>query len=103
MAGVISEKDFLTRMGAPDTAHVMGIIAACLEGKGCVALPIRGRIAADIMAARHGEDTSTLEIMEIFATRNINRAPVVDGSGKLVGIVSRRHPPRAAGPAGIAR
>jgi len=92
VAGVISEKDFLTRMGAPDTAHVMGVIATCLEGKGCVALPIRGRVAADIMAVPAitvREDTSTLEIMEIFATRNINRVPVIDGSGKLVGIVSR--------------
>lgn len=92
VAGVISEKDFLSRMGAPDTAHVMGIIAACLGGKGCVAMPIRGRTAADIMAAPAvtvREDTSILEIMEIFSARNINRAPVLDDSGELVGIVSR--------------
>ena len=92
VAGIISEKDFLGRMGAPDTAHVMGVIAACLAGKGCVALPIRGRTAAEIMAAPAitvREDTSTLEITEILAARNINRVPVVDGSGKLVGIVSR--------------
>lgn len=92
VAGVISEKDFLRRMGAPDRAHVMGVIAACLSGNACVARPIRGRMAADIMAAPAitvREDTSTLEIMEVFAARNINRAPVVDGSGKLVGIISR--------------
>ena len=92
VAGVISEKDFLGRMGAPDTAHVMGVIAACLAGKGCVALPIRGRTAAEIMAAPAitvREDTSTLEITEILAARNINRVPVVDGSGALAGIVSR--------------
>ena len=92
VAGVISEKDFLSRMGAADTAHVMGIIAACLGGKGCVAMPIRGRVAADIMAAPAitvREDTSTIEIMSIFTTKHINRVPVIDGSGKLAGIVSR--------------
>ncbi|MHB8834834.1 MAG: CBS domain-containing protein [Candidatus Methylomirabilia bacterium] len=92
VAGVISEQDFLSRMGAPDTAHVMGIIAACLGDKGCVATPIRGNTASDIMAAPAitvREETSALEIAEIFAARNINRVPVVDGSGKLAGIVSR--------------
>jgi CBS-domain-containing membrane protein len=92
VAGVISEKDFLSRMGAADTAHVMAIIAACLAGKGCVAQPIRGRTAADIMAAPAitvREGTSTREIMEIFAARAINRVPVVDGAGRLAGIVTR--------------
>lgn len=92
VAGVISEKDFLSRMGAPDTAHVMGIIAACLGGKGCGATPIRGKTASDIMAAPAitvRAETSTREIMEIFSTRNINRLPVIDRSGKLAGIVSR--------------
>lgn len=92
VAGVISEQDFLSRMGAADTAHAMGIIAACLGGKGCVAMPIRGRTAADIMAAPAvtvREDTSTLEMLEIFSARNINRVPVLDDSGELVGIVSR--------------
>lgn len=92
VAGVISEKDFLRRMGSADTAHIMDVIAACLGGRGCAALPIRGRVAADIMKAPAitvREDTSTLEIMRIFTTMHINRVPVIDGSGKLDGIVSR--------------
>lgn len=92
VAGVISEKDFLSRMGAADSTHVMGIIAACLGGKGCVAAPIRGRTASDIMAAPAItvlEDATALEIMEIFSLRRINRVPVIDGSGRLAGIVSR--------------
>ena len=55
-------------------------------------MPVRGRTASDIMATPAItvlEDTSTLEIMDIFTTKNINRVPVVDGSGKLAGIVSR--------------
>lgn len=92
VAGVISEKDFLSRMGAGDMAGIMGVIAACLGGNGCVAAPIVGGVAADIMAAPAvtvRENTSTREIMEIFTLRTINRVPVLDGAGKLAGIVSR--------------
>lgn len=92
VAGVISEKDFLTRMGGAEAASVMGILAACLGGKGCVAQPIRGHVAADIMAAPAvtvREDVTDLEIMDLFAARRINRVPVVDASGRLAGIVSR--------------
>jgi CBS-domain-containing membrane protein len=104
VAGVISEKDFLTRMGAPDPAHVMSVIASCLGGKGCLATPIRGRTAADIMAAPAvtvREDTSTAEIADLFRTRGINRVPVLDAAGRLAGIVSRADLLRTAhGPAG---
>ena len=92
VAGVITDNDFLSRMGAQDATHVMGIIAACLGGKGCAAMPIRGSKASDIMAAPAitvREDSSTHEIMEILAARDISRVPVIDGSGRLAGIVSR--------------
>jgi CBS domain-containing membrane protein len=92
VAGVISEKDFLRRMGAPDATHLMSIVAAWLNGKGFVALPTRAKVAADIMAAPAitvRADSSAIEIMDLFTTRNINRVPVLDDSGKLAGIVSR--------------
>jgi CBS-domain-containing membrane protein len=104
VAGVISEKDFLSRMGAADTAHVMGIIAACLGGKGCVATPIRGRVAADIMAAPAitvREDTSTIEITEPL--RAIHQpGPRRGRLGQTRRhCLARRHPPRADGSTGI--
>jgi len=92
VAGIISEKDFLSRMGAKDTKHVMGIIAACLGGRSCVAMPIRSKKAADIMAAPAitvRENTTAFEITALFNSHNINRVPVIDGQGKLIGIVSR--------------
>lgn len=49
--GVISEKDFLKKMGAEPSGSFMGVISQCLKNKGCVALPIRGKTAADIMSA----------------------------------------------------
>ena len=92
VAGIVSEKDFLSRMGPPGRVHVMCIVAVCLGGGKCLATPIRGRLASEIMtspAITVHEEASTLEIMEIFNARNINRVPVLDGTGKLSGIVSR--------------
>lgn len=92
VAGVISEKDFLSRLDAGGTTRVMGVIAACLGGRACVAAPLVGGVAADIMASPAvtvQESTSTREITEIFFARAINRVPVIDGAGTLAGIVSR--------------
>ena len=41
--GVISEKDFLEKMGAEPSGSFTGVISQCLKNKGCVALPIRGK------------------------------------------------------------
>ena len=92
VAGVISEKDFLRHMAGAETAHVMGIIAACLAGKACAAMPVRRKQAADIMSSPAivvHEDTPVFEIMELFPAKGINRVPVVSREGRLSGIVSR--------------
>jgi CBS domain-containing protein len=92
VAGVISEKDFLSRMGGKSAGSFMGVVAKCLKDKGCVAIPIRAKKAEDIMtspAVTVSEDTTSLDITTLFKERNINRVPVVDREGCLVGIVSR--------------
>ena len=92
VVGVISEKDFLTRMGEQDAKTFMGVVAECLKGKGCVAVPIRGQNAEDIMtspAVTVNEETSIMEIANIFTEKNINRVPVINQQGRLVGIITR--------------
>jgi CBS domain-containing protein len=92
VVGVISEKDFLRHMGATEPVHAMRVISACLQGKGCVAAPIRSARARDIMSAPPitvTEDTTLFEIMGLFNEKNINRVPVVDDAKRLTGIVSR--------------
>ena len=92
VAGVISEKDFLSRMGARNTRMFMGVVSECLKGKGCVALSIRAKNAEDIMvtpAITVSEDSTLLDITNIFKERKINRVPVVDKEGCLTGIISR--------------
>ena len=87
--GVISEKDFLSRMGAKSS---MEFIARFLKNKGDITEPILKQKAGDIMtspALTVNEDTSISEITDIFKAKNINRVPVINEKGKLVGIISR--------------
>lgn len=99
VAGIISEKDFLGRMGGSKGMTLMHIIADCLQGKGCSARPVRAKSAQDIMsspAVTVGPDTSAGEIAAIFSSQRINRVPVTDTGGSLIGIVSREDIVRAS-------
>jgi CBS-domain-containing membrane protein len=92
VVGIISETDFLFHMGSKDTRSFMDVIAQCLRNKGCVALPIKKQKAEDIMtspAVTVRPDTPVSEIAAIMTEKRINRVPVTDSEGKLIGIVSR--------------
>lgn len=92
VVGVISEKDFLTHMGVTQPQNFMVLVASCLQSRGCVALPIKQRQAADLMSAPAvsvGPDVSVKEIAALFTAKGINRVPVTDPAGRLLGLVSR--------------
>jgi CBS domain-containing protein len=99
VAGIISEKDFLSSMGSGDKTHFMAFISECLQGKGCAVFPVRLQKAEDIMtspATTVREDATVVGISNIFFEKNINRVPVTDREGKLLGIVSRADIVRAS-------
>jgi len=92
VVGIISEKDFLFHMVEKKTRSIMDIIAQCLSNKGCMAIPMRTGQAKDIMIApvcTVFESTPIFEIASILAEKDINRVPVLDKDGHLVGIVAR--------------
>ena len=92
VAGIISEKDFLSRMGMQKNITFMSVVAKCLLGDGCLAVDIRGKSAADIMTAPAitvYEDASIMEIDSLMLKHRVNRIPVVDQKDKLIGIVTR--------------
>lgn len=92
VVGIISEADFLVRMADVAEAGFMGVIAQCLQGKRCLAVPVRGRTAADIMTAPPvtvREGATVAEVAERMTRSGVNRLPVVSPQGVLVGIVSR--------------
>jgi CBS domain-containing protein len=72
VVGVISEKDFLFRMGSEDTRSFMGVVAQCLRNQGCVAISIRQQKAEEIMtspAITVHEDMPVSEIANIFTKK----------------------------------
>jgi CBS domain-containing membrane protein len=92
VTGVISEKDFLAAMAGGEATTFMKVVAQCLQGGACLAAPIRPKCAGDIMsspAITVNELTSVVEVANLLARNKINRVPVVDPEGRLVGIVSR--------------
>ena len=92
VVGVISEKDFLFHMGGKDARSFMEVVVQCLRNKGCVAITLRRQKAEDIMtspAITVRENTPVSEIATIFTEKEINRVPVIDDGGNLLGIVAR--------------
>ncbi len=92
VVGVISEKDFLARMGVSADQNFMSLVAHCLASKGCVALPIKNQQAKDLMTSPAVVIPPSLPVREIaalFQEKKINRAPVVDEEGRILGLVTR--------------
>lgn len=105
VTGVISEKDFLRQMGGPNRTNFMAVVAACLRNKGCVALSIKNKVAKDIMTTPPivvSPEASLEEIAALCAAHGINRVPVVDQNGRLIGLVSRGDLVAALSPGGQA-
>ncbi len=101
VVGIISDKDFLSHMGDGTARTFMDVVAECLRGGGCVAAPVRAKLAEDIMsspAITTLEDTSVMDAARIIIEKGINRIPVVDRNGTLVGIVSRADVVRSSSP-----
>ena len=92
VVGVISEKDFLTRMGVQDAKNFMSLVANCLMTKSCVALPMECALAKDLMhspAVTVAPDTPVKDIAALLTQKSINRVAVTDPAGRLLGLVSR--------------
>lgn len=92
VVGVLSERDFLSRMGGGGTKNFMTVVARCLEAKGCAAVAIREKTVKDIMtspAVTVNKHARFLDIATLLKKKKINRVPVIDQSGCLVGIISR--------------
>ena len=91
LVGIISQKDFLKLM-TTDAQNLMDVLAEYIDGKGCAAGSLRARTAREIMSfpvITVHEDETLAQIAELFASKHINRAPVIDQEGGMIGIVSR--------------
>lgn len=92
IVGVLSEKDFLARMGIRQPLSFMRIVAHCLTNKGCMAMALRNHAVAEIMSTppiTASPDVSIAAISQMFMEKQINRLPIIDLDGQPVGIVTR--------------
>ena len=92
IVGVLSEKDFLAKMGLGQPLSFMQIVAHCLTNKGCMATSLRNHTVSEIMTtpAITARPEMTLgEISSLFIDKQINRLPIVDTKGRPLGIVTR--------------
>lgn len=92
LIGVVSEKDFLVRMGVGAKPTFMGIISGCLTGRGCLVCALRNHRIDEIMNSPPicaGPDISVAGIADLFAKHRINRLPIVDAHNRPIGIVTR--------------
>jgi CBS domain-containing membrane protein len=92
IAGVVSEKDFLSIMGVGKPESFMQIVAHCLKNKGCMTADMKNHAIREIMttpAITAGPQITVGAISALFIDRQINRIPIVDAGGKPIGIVTR--------------
>ena len=92
ICGVVSEKDYLRKMGLPGTATFMTVVSTCLGTPGCMVGGMRKLLVDDIMSApalTAEPDTPVSELSELLARHSINRLPICDFEGRPVGIVTR--------------
>lgn len=94
VVGVLSERDFLSQMGNTNTTRFMDVVARCLTAKGCAAMAIRAKTVRDIMttpAITVAQETRFLDASTLLKKQKINRLPVTDQQGLLVGIITREN------------
>ena len=92
LVGIVSEKDFLKEMGFGSNPSFMQIATHCLHNKSCMIGNLHGRTVADIMSKPpiSGAPEMTVgAISSIFTKQRVNRLPIVDNEGLIVGIVTR--------------
>ena len=92
ICGVVSEKDFLRKMGLPGTASFMTVVAQCLTVSGCLVADLRTLHVHELMSRPPvvaSPDTTVAEISELFTKHSINRLPICDVAGRPIGIVTR--------------
>ncbi|MCB2216398.1 CBS domain-containing protein [Desulfofustis glycolicus] len=92
LIGVLSEKDFLLRMGVGLEPTFMKIISHCLNNEGCLVTALRNHRVGEIMTRppiSGGPEINAADMAALFAKKRINRLPIVDPDGQPIGIVTR--------------
>jgi CBS-domain-containing membrane protein len=92
VTGVISEKDFLSKMTEKKDPSFMQVLIQCLDESCCLARSLKTLKARDIMSSPPvtvHKSLKLLDVANLMNRKNINRVPVCDDHNILVGIIAR--------------
>jgi CBS domain-containing membrane protein len=92
ITGIVSEKDIFNRLSGKEGSSFWEVLSGCLYSNRCLMKSITSITAEDIMttpAVTVEETASVREALELYREKIINRLPVIDPNGKLVGIITR--------------
>lgn len=92
VTGVISEKDFLSRMTEKKDPSFMQVLIQCMDDSCCLARPLKMLKARDIMSSPPVTVQKSLKLLDVanlMDRKYINRVPVCEDHNILVGIIAR--------------
>lgn len=92
VVGVVSEKDIFFLLTGEKEMKLWQLVSGCMHGSACRLSTLSSSCAAEIMtspAITLRQSDSAHRALELLRDHKINRVPVVDDNGMLVGIVTR--------------
>lgn len=92
ITGVISEKDFLSRMNKKKAPSFVQVLLQCADNSGCLIVPLKTLKVREVMSSPPlmvKKEATMLEVANTLDRFNINRVPVSDDNNRLVGIIAR--------------
>lgn len=92
VVGIISEKDVMRRALGGKEGSIMTLMTGCLRANGCMCLKVRGMAAREIMTSpvvTVAAEATLAEMADLVGRRQVNRLPVTDAEGRLIGILAR--------------
>ena len=90
--GIVTDGDLLKRAGDSARAGVLRALATSIAGERGAKVALARRTAAEVITRDPitvRPDTPLLEALQLLLAHKIKRLPVVDGDGRLVGLVGR--------------
>lgn len=92
LVGVVSEKDIFNKLAGDTGASFWTVLSGCFQSNGCMMKTIRSIQVKDIMtspAIAIMETASVRDALQVYRDKEVNRLPVINGEGALVGIITR--------------
>ncbi len=92
VVGILSEKDVIRRLLGGRTGSIMTLATECLRSKRCMCAKVSEIKAGEVMTApvvTVRAEATLAELARLISEKQVNRLPVTDADGRLLGILAR--------------